>query len=160
MPEILNTRFITIDEIALDLRRPRSTVAHWAAGTRAGFPRAVRLPNGNLLIESVEYEAWACADAPVDCTRADGATRGPRLRLTDEAAPVSSMNNTDTPIPGNGASFLTLADVATLLRQSPSTVAKWAARGGPDFPKASRLPNRQIIVEAADLERWLKARRS
>lgn len=52
------SRFTTVDEVASELGRPRSTVAHWAAGSRPGFPVAIRLPNSRLLIERTAWESW------------------------------------------------------------------------------------------------------
>lgn len=140
-------RFVSVDELSALLDTPRSTVAHWCAGTNPTFPPAIRLPNGRVLIERSDAEQWA-----------RGALRHNRI-----PEPVPGMDNNHnyqpdrTDDPGR---FLTIDDIAELLGQSPETIGLWARRGGADYPRAIRLPNRRVLVDAADLETWLCGRKS
>ena len=52
--------------------------------------------------------------------------------------------------------FLTMAEVADMLKVSVATVSRWCAQDA-SFP-ATRLPGRLVRIEAAAFDRWLRAR--
>lgn len=54
--------------------------------------------------------------------------------------------------------WLTLDDLARVLEVSKWTLYAWHRRGYPDFPRASKLPNRQVRVLEADLVEWMRGR--
>ena len=56
--------------------------------------------------------------------------------------------------------LLGMPELAELLGESLNTLYKWSRRGYPGFPKASRLPNRRIVVKCRDARVWLDERSS
>jgi excisionase family DNA binding protein len=54
--------------------------------------------------------------------------------------------------------LLTTEDVAERLGASIDTIYKWSRKGPPYFPRAIRLPNREIRVRLRHLEAWLSER--
>ncbi|MDQ3405232.1 MAG: helix-turn-helix domain-containing protein [Actinomycetota bacterium] len=52
----VSRRRLTIAEICHDLGISRSTFYEWRAKGRA--PRCLKLPNGEIRIRAVEYDAW------------------------------------------------------------------------------------------------------
>jgi excisionase family DNA binding protein len=65
------------------------------------------------------------------------------------------MNNSNT---NNRKQWLSIEQLADELGVSKWTLYDWSRRGNPDFPRASRLPNRQLRVERGDLEAWMAER--
>lgn len=56
MPETKPTRWLTVQDILLELDISPRTWQHWRASGRA--PRCKRLPNGELRIARDVYERW------------------------------------------------------------------------------------------------------
>jgi len=148
-------------EIAADLDRPTSTIRHWASGDRSDFPPAVRLPNRALVVHVTDlrdwYELLASSGTSTDRDR-HGARHGVRrLKHGDHSSRVRCMTTQPNP---NDPSWLTLAEFASTVRQSYSTVSQWCRRGGGDFPAHVRLPNNKVLIHVDDRDKWLRERRS
>ena len=52
----MNTRHLTIAEVCEELSIARSTFYDWRAKRKA--PRCIKLPNRDLRIRRVDFEAW------------------------------------------------------------------------------------------------------
>lgn len=157
----LATDFSKIEEIAADLERPISTIRDWAAGSRSDFPPVVRLPNRALLVGNDDLCAWygLIASSPSIRDKDRASARGAVRRLNHGHSSSRVRFVTPTPNP-NDPSWLTLAEFASTVRQSYSTVSQWCRRGGGDFPAHVRLPNNKVLVHVDDRDKWLRERRS
>lgn len=58
VPDARRQDLLTVAEVLLELRVPRSTWYYWRQVGKA--PRAIKLPNGELRIRRSELQDWLC----------------------------------------------------------------------------------------------------
>lgn len=87
-----------------------------------------------------------------------------RLHATMTGACAPAIHDGATPVMHDAAActgcarLLRIPEIGSALGESVDTIYKWSSRGHPDFPPATRLPNRRIVVRCDDLRAWIAER--